>query len=191
MAPVTFALHWPRSKLRDETVKDALRYREGHGVLTRGGNCKIQVYITTVWDTDSEELVQDERTILPACYKPFWDQLNYAAIVLAHTYEWLIKHVDDTETLDELHEAVTYCCQNLVYTCGVRKKIKTVLLDEDVSKWDKNTRIPIFDEWIIKDAFDLHDATPAVLRQKINAQRFSLDPFRDRKELGKSTAHAH
>jgi len=180
MAPRQFGLTWPRGTLTATELERALRFREGLGEVKKINECKIQVYVSKVWDTSTKTVLSD-ATHVPFHYKPYWDQLNYGAIYQGHLYEWLQNNAKKGSLLKE---SIKSTRQGLVYTCRVREAIKQAVRMVSLTTWNSDMRISLFDEWIVKEAFSLHDRTPPQLKKEGHVNLFQLDALKDNRILG-------
>ena len=183
MAPRRLQLTWPRGTPTPANIEQALRFREGLGEIKTIEECKIQVYITKVWDTATKKALSNE-TYIPHHYVPFWDQLNYGAIYQGHLYEWLQNNAADATEGSPIAQSIKSARQGLVYTYGVREAIKKALQMVSLTTWSSDLRIPVFDEWIVKEAFSLHDHTPSQLKKKGHMGLFRLDVVHDKSISG-------
>jgi hypothetical protein len=181
-----FLLKWPRSVPTKAECDAALRFREGNGILKATSiSNSIPIYITSAWDTETEKIWDGSSTALPGHYRHFWDQLNYIVIYYQQVYMWLSKWLEDKPHGHRLlRKAIQAHAKWIIYSTKVQDSVKQILKNEVMTSWTAETRIKLFDEWIVKDQWNLHNATQKVLASSKSLDRFKLDPFKDGVEFG-------
>jgi len=166
-----------------------MRFREGLGKVQTIvlNSTTIQVYKTVSWDV--EEKREGEATMLPVQYRQYWDQLNYISIYYAEVYKWFKRWLDDPSHQHEhkrpqIQAAMTRHAKYMVYCTFVRRQIQDRLKELDVKDLGPDRRIPVFNEWIVKDFLELHEGKD-LAKQKKNYRRYiQMDPIADSVRFG-------
>jgi hypothetical protein len=184
-------LTWPKTTPTAAELTEVMRFREFDGHFNNQ-NGLTNVYSTRTWD-NSVKKAEALVTMLPKHYKRYWNQLNYTSIYHQEVYSWLKGWLDDSQEAPRalvatVGDILEFNAKYIIYLEDVKDRIWDQAQEIDQHAFDQSTRFPVFDEWIIKDQFDLHQATKTGLRSRGNKAKFDLDPFEDIDSFGEDLA---
>jgi hypothetical protein len=180
-----FFLTWPLTPTAAE-LNTALNTREDVGEvrISEGpGGSIFESYHTTVWNVKRRESDLDGTVMLPPHYKGYWHHLIYSKVISSEIYKWLINYQDQHSVNNSfLTSAIDTYAKLVVYLTTVQKVIKSQAFSNS-NNIEASTRIAAFDEYLVKDRWELHDASIPQLRSKENQNRFKIDIAKDAKTL--------
>src|SRR5271170_3794634 len=170
-----FFLTWPQTPTAVE-LETALSTREDVGEVQTSedpGGGTFESYHTTVWNVKQRKSDLDDAVMLPPHYKVYWHQLIYSMVTSSEIYQWLINYRDKYSINNSvLTSAIEAYSKLVVYLTTVQKVIKSQARSNP--NVEASSRLAAFDEYLVKDRWDLHDAPIPQLESKENENRFKL-----------------
>jgi hypothetical protein len=184
--PITkLKLSWPRDVPTDEEIEAMMALREdvGEDRVLRSPKGTCDGYQTAIWNTTEGMVDMESSVTLPVHYKSHWDQLIYSIMYCYHVYSWLKSWKERTNSDNSLLAAsMEIHAKYLRYLSDVKTKIKSDAVN--LSTVESDARISVFDEYIIKERWDLHQTSRPDLASRVHRLRFTtLDIVRDAEQL--------